>query len=87
MQLIASILAAMQNYWANVFFLPKTVTNDIDRLLKDFLWSQGEKVKGKAKIAETDNNDDPIIVKEEEIDDNMVVCIMFYLIQYILNNH
>lgn len=51
MQLIASILAAMQNYWANVFFLPKTVTNDIDRLLKDFLWSQGEKVRGKAKIA------------------------------------
>ena len=32
MQLIASILSAMQNYWANVFFLPKAVTNDIDRL-------------------------------------------------------
>ena len=51
MQLIVSILSAMHTYWASVFFLPKAITKDIDCLLKDFLWSQGEKIKGKAKIA------------------------------------
>ncbi|GKC56561.1 hypothetical protein Tco_1084159, partial [Tanacetum coccineum] len=51
MQLIASVLSAMQTYWASVFFLPKTIIKEIDSLLKSFLWSQGEKVNGKAKIA------------------------------------
>ncbi|GKA32262.1 RNA-directed DNA polymerase, eukaryota, reverse transcriptase zinc-binding domain protein [Tanacetum coccineum] len=51
MQLIASVLSAMQTYWASVFFLPKTIINEINSIQKGFLWSQGEKVSGKAKIA------------------------------------
>lgn len=41
----------MQVYWASVFMLPKTVIKDIDKLLKGFLWCQGELSKGKAKVA------------------------------------
>ncbi|GKB10680.1 RNA-directed DNA polymerase, eukaryota, reverse transcriptase zinc-binding domain protein [Tanacetum coccineum] len=51
LQLIASILSSMQVYWASVFILPKSVFKDIDKLLKGFLWCQGELSKGKAKVA------------------------------------
>ncbi|GKG59641.1 hypothetical protein Tco_0607269, partial [Tanacetum coccineum] len=37
MQFIASVLSAMQTYWASVFFLPKTIIKEIDRILKSFL--------------------------------------------------
>ncbi|GKD49240.1 RNA-directed DNA polymerase, eukaryota, reverse transcriptase zinc-binding domain protein [Tanacetum coccineum] len=49
--LIASILSSMQVYWAYVFILPKSVIKDINKLLKGFLWCQGELSNGKAKIA------------------------------------
>ncbi|GKE40752.1 hypothetical protein Tco_1464157 [Tanacetum coccineum] len=39
MQLIASVLSAMQTYWAFVFFIPKTNIKEIDSILKSFLWS------------------------------------------------
>ncbi|GJY23650.1 reverse transcriptase domain, reverse transcriptase zinc-binding domain protein [Tanacetum coccineum] len=51
LQLIASILSSMQVYWASVFILPKSVIKDINKLLKGFLWCQGELSNGKAKIA------------------------------------
>ena len=51
LQLIVSILSAMQVYWASIFVLPKAVIKDIDKLLKGFLWCQGELSKGKAKVA------------------------------------
>ncbi|GKB34451.1 RNA-directed DNA polymerase, eukaryota, reverse transcriptase zinc-binding domain protein [Tanacetum coccineum] len=51
LQLIASILSSMQVYWASVFILPKSVIKEIDKLLKGFLWCQGELSKGKAKVA------------------------------------
>ncbi|GJW59532.1 hypothetical protein Tco_0108867 [Tanacetum coccineum] len=35
----------------NVFLLPKEVIKDINRVLKDFLWRQGDVCKGRAKIA------------------------------------
>ena len=41
----------MQVYWASVFILPKTVVKEINKLLKGFLWCQGEITKGKAKIS------------------------------------
>ncbi|GKA87051.1 RNA-directed DNA polymerase, eukaryota, reverse transcriptase zinc-binding domain protein [Tanacetum coccineum] len=41
-QLIASVLASIQVYWASVFKLPKTVTKDIERIFKAFLWNHGE---------------------------------------------
>ncbi|GJX71997.1 RNA-directed DNA polymerase, eukaryota, reverse transcriptase zinc-binding domain protein [Tanacetum coccineum] len=51
LQLVASVLASMQIYWASVFILPKAVVKEIDRLLKGFLWCQGNISKGKAKVA------------------------------------
>ncbi|GKA73877.1 RNA-directed DNA polymerase, eukaryota, reverse transcriptase zinc-binding domain protein [Tanacetum coccineum] len=51
LQLVASVLASMQVYWASVFILPKTMVRDIDRLLKGFLWCQGNLTKGKEKVA------------------------------------
>ncbi|GKD65820.1 RNA-directed DNA polymerase, eukaryota, reverse transcriptase zinc-binding domain protein, partial [Tanacetum coccineum] len=51
LQLIASVLSAMQIYWASVFLLPKNVIYEINKLLKGFLWCQGEMSKGKAKIS------------------------------------
>ncbi|GJS86566.1 hypothetical protein Tco_0769202 [Tanacetum coccineum] len=34
LQLVASVLASMQVYWAFIFILPKSMVKDIDRLLK-----------------------------------------------------
>ncbi|GJW99860.1 hypothetical protein Tco_0183774 [Tanacetum coccineum] len=49
--LIASVLESIHVYWAFVFLLPKTVIKDINKLLKGFLWNQGELSRGKAKVA------------------------------------
>ena len=51
LQLIASILSSMQVYWASVFILPKAVIREINKLLKRFLWCQGEVAKGRAKVS------------------------------------
>ncbi|GKD52859.1 metallophosphoesterase 1-like protein isoform X1, partial [Tanacetum coccineum] len=51
LQLIAYVLASMHIYWASVFLIPKTTVKDIEKVLKGFLWSQGELKKGAAKIA------------------------------------
>ncbi|GKB41517.1 RNA-directed DNA polymerase, eukaryota, reverse transcriptase zinc-binding domain protein [Tanacetum coccineum] len=50
LQLIASVLSAIHVYWASVFMLPKTVINDIDKIMKGFLWNYGELKNGTAKI-------------------------------------
>ncbi|GJV56857.1 RNA-directed DNA polymerase, eukaryota, reverse transcriptase zinc-binding domain protein [Tanacetum coccineum] len=50
LQLITSILSSMQVYRASVFILPKSVIKEINKLLKGFLWCQGELSKGKAKV-------------------------------------
>lgn len=50
-QLIASVLASMQLYWASVYMLPTTVIHDIERIFKRFLWNASESAKGKARIA------------------------------------
>ncbi|GJR80695.1 RNA-directed DNA polymerase, eukaryota, reverse transcriptase zinc-binding domain protein [Tanacetum coccineum] len=51
LQLIASVLSSMQNYWASVFLLPKQVIYDINKILKGFLWCQGDLRKGRARIS------------------------------------
>nr|GEW80103.1 reverse transcriptase domain-containing protein [Tanacetum cinerariifolium] len=51
LQLIASVLSSMQIFWTAVFLLPKQVIYDIERLLKGFLWCQGELTRGKAKVS------------------------------------
>nr|GEU46050.1 RNA-directed DNA polymerase, eukaryota, reverse transcriptase zinc-binding domain protein [Tanacetum cinerariifolium] len=49
--LIAYVLESIHVYWASVFFLPKFVLKDINKLLKGFLWNQVELSRGKAKVA------------------------------------
>ncbi|GJW02174.1 RNA-directed DNA polymerase, eukaryota, reverse transcriptase zinc-binding domain protein [Tanacetum coccineum] len=51
LQLIAAILSSMQIYWAAVFLLPKQVIYEINKMLKGFLWCQGDLTKGKAKVS------------------------------------
>ncbi|GJU96907.1 RNA-directed DNA polymerase, eukaryota, reverse transcriptase zinc-binding domain protein [Tanacetum coccineum] len=37
--------------WASVFILPSCILLDIEKLMRDFLWCQGDMRKGKAKVA------------------------------------
>ncbi|GKA27785.1 RNA-directed DNA polymerase, eukaryota, reverse transcriptase zinc-binding domain protein [Tanacetum coccineum] len=50
-QLIASVLSAMQQYWASVYMLPDTAIKELDQLFKRFLWSAGKSTKGKTRVA------------------------------------
>ena len=50
LQLIAAVLESINVYWATVFLIPKTIINEINKLLKCFLWNQGDTAKGKAKV-------------------------------------
>nr|GEV45082.1 hypothetical protein [Tanacetum cinerariifolium] len=50
-QLIASILSSMHQYYASVYILPSAVVKDLDKLFKKFLWNSGDSVKGKARVA------------------------------------
>ncbi|GKF88619.1 hypothetical protein Tco_0259496, partial [Tanacetum coccineum] len=36
-----SVVSSMQVYWASVFILPSAIANDIERLMRDFLWNYG----------------------------------------------
>ncbi|XP_071739438.1 uncharacterized protein [Rutidosis leptorrhynchoides] len=49
-QLISSVLSSMQGYWSSVFMLPDAIIKDIEKLMRGFLWCQGEMKKGKAKV-------------------------------------
>nr|GEV16796.1 RNA-directed DNA polymerase, eukaryota, reverse transcriptase zinc-binding domain protein [Tanacetum cinerariifolium] len=51
LQLITSVLSAIHVYGASVFIIPNTVIKDIDRIMKGFLWNQGEMKNGKAKVS------------------------------------
>ncbi|GJX92045.1 RNA-directed DNA polymerase, eukaryota, reverse transcriptase zinc-binding domain protein [Tanacetum coccineum] len=37
-------------YWTSVFLLPQAVINEINKILKGFLWNQGESSKGKQRF-------------------------------------
>nr|GEX40758.1 reverse transcriptase domain-containing protein [Tanacetum cinerariifolium] len=50
-QLIASVLYVMQQYWASVYMLPIFVTNELEKLFKRFLWNSGGSAKGKEMVA------------------------------------
>ncbi|GKC25229.1 RNA-directed DNA polymerase, eukaryota, reverse transcriptase zinc-binding domain protein [Tanacetum coccineum] len=51
LQLIAAVLESIHVYWASVFLIPTTIINEINSLLKWFLWNQRETAAGKAKVA------------------------------------
>lgn len=50
LQLIKSVVSSIQVYWASVFLLPKFVAYEIEKLMRAFLWSQGDSLRGKAKM-------------------------------------
>ncbi|GKD09416.1 RNA-directed DNA polymerase, eukaryota, reverse transcriptase zinc-binding domain protein, partial [Tanacetum coccineum] len=50
LQLIASVLESIHVYWTSVFLLPQAVINEINKILKGFLWNQGESSKGKQRF-------------------------------------
>ncbi|XP_071740587.1 uncharacterized protein [Rutidosis leptorrhynchoides] len=60
-QLISSVLTSMQLYWCSVFILPDAIIKDIGKLLRGFLWCQGEYKAEKAKV----KWDDVCLPKEE----------------------
>ncbi|GKD30913.1 monodehydroascorbate reductase [Tanacetum coccineum] len=56
-QLIASVLSTMQQYWASVYMLPDTVIKSLKKLFKRFLWNVEDSAKGKARVAWSLSND------------------------------
>ncbi|GKB63767.1 RNA-directed DNA polymerase, eukaryota, reverse transcriptase zinc-binding domain protein [Tanacetum coccineum] len=50
LQLILSVVGSMQVYWSSMFILPITISNEVERLMRDFLWNYGDFKRGKARI-------------------------------------
>ncbi|XP_071708306.1 uncharacterized protein [Rutidosis leptorrhynchoides] len=50
LQLINSVLSSLQVHWSSVFLLLDTIIQDIERILRWFLWCQGELKCEKAKV-------------------------------------
>nr|GEX43738.1 hypothetical protein [Tanacetum cinerariifolium] len=50
LQLILSVVGSMQVYWSSMFILPITISNEVERLMRDFLWNFGDFKRGKARI-------------------------------------
>ncbi|KAJ0926587.1 putative RNA-directed DNA polymerase [Helianthus annuus] len=51
LQLIRAVLSSLHVYWASVFILPQRVIKDLEKKMRDFLWSNGPLGKGKSKVA------------------------------------
>ncbi|GKB44569.1 hypothetical protein Tco_0889511 [Tanacetum coccineum] len=54
LQLISSIIGSMQIYWSSMFILPDSISHDVKRLMRDFLWNFGIFKRGKAKVKWSD---------------------------------
>ncbi|WOG86036.1 hypothetical protein DCAR_0105230 [Daucus carota subsp. sativus] len=50
-QLDTSVLLSLQVYWSSIFLLPISVTKQIEKLIRSFIWSGRDVAKGKAKVA------------------------------------
>ncbi|GKE60209.1 RNA-directed DNA polymerase, eukaryota, reverse transcriptase zinc-binding domain protein, partial [Tanacetum coccineum] len=60
---------SIQVYWATIFLLPQAVIDDINRLLKGFLWNQSDQANGKAKVPNitlTHDKDDELMWKRND---------------------
>ncbi|KAJ9561653.1 hypothetical protein OSB04_006813 [Centaurea solstitialis] len=53
-QLIISVLQSLQLYWMAIFSFPAAVLLEIERLIRDFLWSRGESSRGRYRVAWSD---------------------------------
>ncbi|GJU57183.1 reverse transcriptase domain, reverse transcriptase zinc-binding domain protein [Tanacetum coccineum] len=61
LQLVFLVVSSMHGYWASVFILPTRIIQDIQQLMRDFLWCHGDMKKGKAKVACTWNTTFPVV--------------------------
>nr|GEZ64061.1 hypothetical protein [Tanacetum cinerariifolium] len=50
LQLILLVVGSMHVYWSSMFILPVTISNEVERLMRDFLWNFGDFKRGKARI-------------------------------------
>ncbi|GKE62932.1 putative reverse transcriptase domain, reverse transcriptase zinc-binding domain protein, partial [Tanacetum coccineum] len=50
LQLLRSVISSIQVFGSSVFILPRYVSIEIEKLMKGFIWSQGELHRGKAKV-------------------------------------
>ena len=51
LQLIASVLNSLNVYWASILILPHEICDDIDKLLKCFLWKTDGKKSSRYSVA------------------------------------
>ena len=54
LQLISAVLASLPVYWASVMLLPKGIIKEVEKLMRNFLWSSGQNSKGIAKVSWND---------------------------------
>ncbi|GKD21730.1 putative reverse transcriptase domain-containing protein [Tanacetum coccineum] len=50
LRLIMSVVGSMQVYRSSMFILLVTISNEVERLMRDFLWNYGEFKRGKSRI-------------------------------------
>ena len=50
-QLIKNVLFSMQTYWSSLFILPKKVINEVETILRSFLWSGPDLKRTGAKVS------------------------------------
>nr|GFB63275.1 RNA-directed DNA polymerase, eukaryota, reverse transcriptase zinc-binding domain protein [Tanacetum cinerariifolium] len=50
LQLIKFVISSMQVYWASMFILPVSISSDIEKLMRDFLWNFRVFKRGKSLI-------------------------------------
>nr|KAJ0221381.1 hypothetical protein LSAT_V11C200050580 [Lactuca sativa] len=51
LQLISVVLASLPVYWASVVLLPKGIIKEVEKIMRNFLWSSGQSRKGVAKVS------------------------------------
>ncbi|GKA04683.1 putative reverse transcriptase domain, reverse transcriptase zinc-binding domain protein [Tanacetum coccineum] len=51
LQLCNSVISSMQVYWASVLAIPFGIIEDIQQLIRGFLWCNGEYKRGKSKVS------------------------------------
>nr|KAJ0198574.1 hypothetical protein LSAT_V11C700342390 [Lactuca sativa] len=51
LQLISAVLASLPVYWASVVLLLKGIIKEVEKIMRNFLWSSGQNSKGIAKVS------------------------------------
>ncbi|KAL0367287.1 UNVERIFIED_CONTAM: hypothetical protein Sradi_3618800 [Sesamum radiatum] len=49
-QVIKSVLSSLHVYWASAFMLPKSIIQNVERKMREFLW-KGSSTSGYAKVS------------------------------------